>query len=169
MEGAHYVTVLLPHPDTDDRVTYHYHDQGYLENLTCRVTGRVDSRDPDDKVGWWLLFRGRSEDRGLAIRLWNTGEIEVVRVPQTGEDFPIPKLGPLRHRAIRTGKELNTLQVTLQGRKLSIAVNDVAVCEPITLQESLGPVNQGFGICQRGHGEARAEWSRFTLWELPPP
>jgi serine/threonine protein kinase len=165
-EKGRFAVLLLPKPEMNLRESFSYTDQGYFEQIACRVTGKVTGRD---RVSWRLLLIGQNEGRCLAINLWDKGEVEVTRTPQTGKDFAVPKVGLLRDPAIRPGNELNTLLVTLQARTLTIAVNGAALGEPIRLAEGLGPVTPGLGVCQVGSGEARGEFSRFTLWKLPAP
>jgi len=121
-----------------------------------------------------LHLESETKGHSIAVKVWNNGELEVGRSPWTAPDFPLPRVKPLRPAALRPAREANTLLVALQGRTLSIWGNDAPACDPITLEKDIAPINHGVGMWQFASGgggeagEARAEFSRFTLWRLPP-
>jgi serine/threonine protein kinase len=126
----------------------------------CTFTGQGD-------VGWALLHSDGGR-YAIAVSVLRAGEVEVaewdaldratLRTSKYG-NFPLP--------AKDSGGESTALLVTLQGRKLTVFVNDRAVCDPILLDRGFGSGAQGVAVWRRGKGEARAEISRFALWRLP--
>lgn len=85
----------------------------------------------------------------------------------------VTMVGPIRHPAIHSGDKDNTLLVILRRRQsLEVYVNGTPICQPIQLREPLTSVCPGLGLWERcGHPElkGRAEFRRFTVWQLPPP
>ena len=74
--------------------------------------------------------------------------------------------------ALKSGDEVNKLLVVCRGgRKLVIYVNDSAIGPPVLLDQPLvSPVHQYLVLWKRGRATkdaGRAEFKRFTLWELP--
>jgi hypothetical protein len=135
-------------------------------DLACQVEGRVlTERD----AGWAVGFCTPKRDRDVAVRLRRDGAVEV------GNFFwdhgAATRVGPFRHTAIRSGDRFNTLLVVLRGgQRLEVYVNGSAVCPPIQLEHPITPVHPGIQLWERsGHPEkkGRAEFRRFTVWQLP--
>jgi hypothetical protein len=101
------------------------------------------------------------------VRLRRDGAVEVG--PGDADGLPTAWI---RHPAVRSGDELNTLRVVGRaGRLREVSVNGSAIPVPIPLRQPLvGPVTLSLILWQRNRGdqEARAEFNRFTLWQLPP-
>jgi len=146
------------------------HDAGLFLEFACRVTAKLLTWPESDRVCWMLLL-GSETRKGhhIAVMVWNNGDLEVGPSAWKEANFPLPRGKRMRPAALHPAGEANTLLVALQGRTLSIWVNNAPACDPITLEKDMPPMNQSVGMWQfpRG-GEVRGEFSRFTLWQLPP-
>ena len=133
------------------------------------MTGRVTTGgDHGWALGLWPSPRGSSPE--LAIRLRRDGLVEVGNF-DWDKDAPLTTVGPIRPPAFKSGDEFNKLLVVCRGgRKLEIYVNDKAVGPPVPLDQPPRPMVPVLVMWKRGRdtAEGRAEFERFTLWQLPP-
>jgi serine/threonine protein kinase len=139
------------------------------EDFACQATGRVVA--PGD-AGWAVLLFAEPRERALAVRVRADAKLEVGNAIWNVKDPPYLITGLLAHPAVRPGGEENTVLVVLRGgRSLQVHVNGSAVSTPIRLRQPTGRVFQGLMTWRRGpigDEEVRAEFSRLTVWQLPP-
>jgi hypothetical protein len=139
-------------------------------DFACQVLGRVLTGGDH---GWAIGLSTPGDGRSVAIRLRRDGAVEV------GDLFwgspikpPRPMVGPIQPAEVRSGDKFNTLLVILRGgQTLEIYLNGTAISPPIQLEQPLAQVHPGMmfwvrdpTLKEKGH----AEFSRFTLWQLPP-
>jgi hypothetical protein len=119
-----------------------------------------------------MLLYAEPRERALAVRLRADRKLEIGNAFWNGTDPPFLITGLLGHPAVRPSNEANTLLVVLRGgRTLGVYVNGSAVSAPIRLRQPLGRVFQGPMTWRRAppdDEEVRAEFSRLTVWQLPP-
>jgi serine/threonine protein kinase len=143
-----------------------HHRQYASEDLACQVRGRLVARHEN---AWSLLLFANPEERSLAVRFRRDGKIEVGDVFwKNGYSI---LAGPFESAAVKPSEEFNRLLVAVRGgQTLELFVNGTAVCPPIRLKQPLGKVRPGLQLFKRGpgdDGEMRAEFTRFTQWQLP--
>ena len=142
---------------------------GLTGDVACEVVGRVlTERD----AGWAVGFLTPKRDRDVAVRVRTDGALEVGSFLWNVQR-PVTMVGPIRHPDILSGDKDNKLRVVLRGgQTLEVYVNGAAVTRPIQLPQRLAVVCPGVGLWERcGAPElkARAEFSRFTVWQQLPP
>jgi hypothetical protein len=134
-------------------------------DFACQATCRMESKE--DAL-WMIYFCSLDGARGRSVAIRMDGRVEVGPLFDKVQGAWQGQGRPIRHRAVRPGQEWNTLLLVKRGRALEVFVNGSAVADPVALEEDLGLCAQGIVLYLRGTGEARAEYSRFTVWELPP-
>jgi serine/threonine protein kinase len=139
----------------------------YYKSLACQVTARVKA----PKGYGWAVYLANTPERIIAIMMHKDGSIEVGRAPWTKAAYSVATVGPIRCSSARPAEEFNTLLVIMrQGQALEVYVNGRSVRPPIRLAQALGPATTGIGLWQTrppdGPLEARAEFSRFKVWQL---
>jgi serine/threonine protein kinase len=176
IENGRYVMRLATGPGVDDKWGrmrwFSQRPRGEMvsRNLACQVVGRVLTRRDN---GWALVLHTEPRDPSIAVRLCRDGSVEVGNCFEPHHTLASILAGPFEHAARPSG-EFNTLLVLLRGgRTVEVYVNGSVVCQPIRLKEPLGPVFQDLMLWKRGRGEDDpelcAEFTRFTVWELPEP
>jgi hypothetical protein len=129
--------------------------------LSCCFIGQGE-------VGWGFLYYSDRERYGVLVSMRPNREVEIAEYDR---DSPAsvqqPKFGRFQPPIAEPGGGLINLLVTLQGRKLSVFVNDRAVGDPILLGRGYGSGVPKMALWRMGKGEARAEVTRFALWQLP--
>jgi len=166
-EGGRYVLGMEPRDGNGDRCNHIHLLERLSGDFACEVTGRLLAESGDQ--GWALSFCHRREPGHFTtVQLLRDGGVEVGTIL---DGQPIATLvPPIRHKAIHSGKESNTLLVVCRGdRVLEVYVNGSAIGPPIELAQPLRPVYPGLMYWQRcSPTEAgRAEFTRFRLWRLP--
>ncbi len=169
----HYVMLLNPRPKMSNRYLFMDPIIPVKVDFACRVTGRVQGKGDEG----WAIGLLSSQAQAVGIRLRRDGRVEVGNVFWKDEG-PVTTVQPIQHPAVRSGEEFNSLLVICRGgRRLDIFVNDSPLGQPIQLPLPLGEVRPGLVFWQRGWGqgegrrllEGRAEFKRYTLWQLPQP
>ena len=138
-------------------------DDKTYANFACQVVGRVKS----EGTQWYLNHTSATNDvavrfhmnglQGLQVSILNDGP---PRVAQT-----------IRHTAMKKGDQFNKLLVVAVGNRIEIFANDVAICDPILLDEFAPPGRLALGAVAN-HIPVRAEFKSFTIWSaegLPTP
>jgi len=167
-ENGRYVIRLSPKPGISNSWAFNsYEEEVPLEgDFACQVTGHILTKG--DR-GWGLCLFTPKRDRSVAIRLCWDGSAEVGNVFWDNKEDPRTTVGPIRHPAILSGDQLNTLLVICRGgRMLEVYVNGFAISGPIQLPQPIAPVCHGMLLWGRGrrNSEWHAEFTRYTLWQL---
>jgi hypothetical protein len=171
MENGRFVVRLLPFQGgPTDRRFYWRANRWHLDegDFACEVVARI--RTGGDH-GWALCLISHNQKRDLAIRMSRDGMLEVGNIIWKKGIFPNHLIKPLKPSAIQLGDNFNTLRIICRGgRRLEIFVNGSRTGPPISLDPPFLPVYPGLAVWQRIQGtqeELRAEFSRFTVWQLP--
>jgi serine/threonine protein kinase len=136
---------------------------------TCEVVARVLSQNHEQNAAWALRLFNRvgQESRGLLIKITVKGELFLEPLPskQAAAFRRIdPRIGPIKHPAIKPGHEFNTLLLTIRNREVAICVNGVQVCGPVRFEYNLTPATLNLGVL--GPGKKRAEFDRVEIREM---
>jgi serine/threonine protein kinase len=134
--------------------------RGPWDQFACRVVGRLTN---PAGYHWGINIADRNEKRGQRIAISGRGQLEVGPSPKATDTTPLPLIGPISHRAIKAGSEMNTLLVILRGRQLEVYVNEAAVCDPILLERPIAPARLALTVFGKGKGTT-AEFQRVTVW-----
>jgi serine/threonine protein kinase len=132
-------------------------------NFACQVVGRVRTTSPEGR--WGLVFsRGElnHKPRSIQVTFDRAGVLHVGPSFWDPQKSRGPPVGPLRHDAIKTGEEFNTLLAVVRRGLIDIYVNGVAVCDPILVGQDLSPTVVTLAV----FGGAEAEFSRLTISPL---
>jgi serine/threonine protein kinase len=124
-------------------------------NFACEVVGRVQVVNTQ----WFLNYT--SATNGVTVRFHLNGlqglEVSILN------DGPPRVAQTIRHTAINLGAEFNKLLVVAVGNRFEIYVNDVAICNPIVLNEMTPPGRFALGAVAN-ENPVRAEFRSFTIW-----
>jgi serine/threonine protein kinase len=148
-----------------------------LPDVACRVIGRVSGAPSSS---WGLLLNNYEQERGIAIMIDGEGklsakELEGVRSGSRGgvtiDGYGKTHAGPITPLNVNSGEAFNELFVVARGRVVEIYVNQIAVCDPVVLEQDLTPTVLALGVFAQ-ENEAQAEFERITVWPadgLPTP
>jgi formylglycine-generating enzyme required for sulfatase activity len=137
---------------------------------TCEVVARVLSDNPTKTAAWQVLVDLKSDLRGFLIKINGKGELFLEPIPWKGaEAFRQidPRMGPIRHPAIKPGNEFNKLLLLLRKREVVIFVNGIQACDPVRFDYDVTPAVLCFGAA--GPGPKRAEFDRLEIREMMQP
>jgi hypothetical protein len=169
MDKGSFVMKLFPYKGSPKDCRYHFSATERIDkgDFACQVVGRILTGGDH---GWTLCLIAPKQDRDLGVRVRRDGRIEVGDVIWNNMD-PNLLVGPMEDPAVHADDRPNTLLIVCRGgRMLDIYANGSAIGQPIPLEPPFLPVYLGVAVWQRGRGtreELRAEFSRFTLWQLP--
>jgi len=124
-------------------------------NFACQVVGRVRA----ESTQWFLNYTSVTNDVTVRFHLNGLQGLEVSIL----NDGPPRVAQTIRHTAINQGEEFNKLLVVAVGNRFEIYVNDVAICDPIVLDEITPPGRFALGAVAN-HIPVRAEFKSFTIW-----
>ena len=135
-----------------------------VPNCALQITGRVVGLGSDS----WGIRITNYPFHWVTVSLNNDGEL-FVDPDDDVEPGRGPKIGPVKHSAIKTNEKFNTLLLVIRGRVMEIYVNDVAVCDPVVSDRDLSP--SVFALRARRKDAAtndkpdiRAEFEKMTAW-----
>jgi serine/threonine protein kinase len=130
--------------------------------FACRLVGRVFGHAENM---WTISLDNHQIQRSVRVGITRTGELWIGGGqygrgwwPYLGEK----EIGPITHAAIKPGTEFNELLVIYRGRTLEVYVNGVAVCNPVTYDTDLLPVQPSMGVYRQDNNIG--EFERITLW-----
>lgn len=131
-----------------------------LEACACQAQGRIIG-DADNF--WGIELNNGQRKRGIGVYLNGRGELRL-HPTYTGfvGRFAAPHRDDIRHSAIKTGEQFNTLLVIARGRQVEVYVNGVAVCEPLTVDFDYLPGRFHLFMATKKIGEA--EFERVSIW-----
>ncbi|MBY0231239.1 MAG: LamG domain-containing protein, partial [Gemmataceae bacterium] len=142
------------------------HDAGPAREYVCRVSGRIES---DPAGAWGMTILGREPGTSFAVRLWNSGMVEVGPTKSTRPGSKVPESKKAKHAAIRGGKERNELVVSVKDAKLRVWVNGAEVAGPLDLPEEFQATIQGVHTYHTSNEPGKFLIERFTRWPWPAP
>lgn len=137
------------------------------------VAFQVVARARGDKRDGWgvILIDPKDDTSGVGIRLSRDGRLTFEGSYKAVQKFPGQRPEPVRHAAIKTGDDDNTLLIVLRGRELEVYVNGVAVCQPVQLDREFAPIRLLLAAYAQQKG-ATGEFKQVTIWRadgLPTP
>ncbi|MFO0843475.1 MAG: protein kinase [Gemmataceae bacterium] len=147
------------------------------ENFAVEVVGRAVGEPRD---GWGVAItqyrnwtptdsaEPRKRSYGPQVELWRDGRCAVHPSFFATEKDSVPAAAPRRVDSARGGDEWDTLLVVVRGRRVQVFVNGAEAVPPFQTRYLVSPsviALIGFGPGRHG----RAEFERFTLYELPAP
>ena len=103
------------------------------------------SEHPSKNAAWSVLVLGKTAAqgfRGFFIKINVKGELFIEPNPwPKAEAFRKidPRMGPIRHPAIKPGNEFNKLLLIIKTRELVICVYGVQVCAPVRFDYDITP------------------------------
>jgi hypothetical protein len=130
-------------------------DEGTYANFACQVVGRVEA----ESTQWFLNYTSEANDVTVRFHLNGLQGLEVSIL----NDGPPRVAQTIRHTAINKGDDFNKLLVVAIGNRFEIYANDVAICNPIVLEEIKSPGRFALGAVAN-ENPVRAEFSSFTIW-----
>ena len=165
-------------PGRSDGVYFAYSPRGWhawpvhdiRSEGTCEVVARVLSDNPTKTAAWQVDVLNKAETRGFLIKINVKGELFLEPSPwKSAEAFRQidPRMGPIRHPAIKPGNEFNKLLLILRKREVVIFVNGVQACDPVRFEYDITPSGLCFGAA--GPGPKRAEFDRLEIREMTRP
>ena len=117
----------------------------------------------DEKIRSSLSLGGMGGPfSGIQVRLMHDGTLFIgPSVWEFGRN-QTPKIGPLKHEAVKTGDAFNKVMVIVRGRQAEVYVNDISVCDPLVLNRDITPAI----LCLLAFGPegTLTEFERFTVW-----
>lgn len=131
-------------------------DDKTYANFACQVVGRV-------KFGgtqWFLSYTSATNDVTIRFHLNGLQSLEVSIL----NDGPPRVSQTIRHNALKKGDEFNKLLVVALGNRIEIYANNVAICDPIVLDEITPPGRFALGAVATTRHPVRAEFKSFTIW-----
>lgn len=137
-------------------------DKAYA-NYACQVVGRVKSKGTQ----WYLNYTSLANQVTVRFHLNGLQSLEVSIL----NDGPPRIAQRIRHTALKKDEGFNKLLVVALGNRVELFVNDVAICNPIVLDEITPPGYFALGAVAN-HIPVRAEFKSFTIWSadgLPTP
>jgi hypothetical protein len=123
----------------------------HVTQVTARLIG---------KPGAWGVFT-----HGVITKARSDGTVEVVPGEWNKQGKP-SRLAPVKPAAAFEAEKWNTLAVTVRAGRLTVYLNGRQVGGPISSDRGPGSTDCGMVLFQDGPGDARAEFRRFTVWEL---
>jgi hypothetical protein len=138
--------------------------------FVCELVGRITGRG-----GWGLACHDGRDDPGhihFAVRLFHTGQLQVIRRELTDVDTPAGSdISAGTHSAIKRDG-FNALRVVVRDRVLEVYVNGVAVRDPIVLERDVPAVHLSLLCwCARARLTVTSEYQSVTVWPaagIPP-
>ena len=124
-------------------------------NFACQVVGRVRA----ESTQWFLNYTSVTNDVTVRFHLNGLQGLEVSIL----NDGPPRVAQTIRHTALNKHDEFNKLLVVALGNRFEIYANDVAICDPIVLDEITPPGRFALGAVAN-HIPVRAEFKSFTIW-----
>jgi hypothetical protein len=140
---------------------FRYANSDYACLLSCRFVGQGE-------VGWGFVHYFQGERFGVLVSMRPNREVEIAEyVHRSPAAVQRPRFGKFQPPIAESGDGLINLLVILQGQNLTVFVNDRAVSNPIQLERGFGLGVPQPALWRLGEGEARAEFTRYALWQLP--
>ncbi len=135
--------------------------RGFVAQAEGRVSGQKE-------CSWGIYVNGTPRTRAFKVTVRPDGQIRLTPTSWT-RDYPVPNVRAFKTpEGFRPG-DFNTLAVVRQRREITLFLNGKQLGTPILFERSLGMCSCGLMGLQSGAGEVRAEFARYTVWELPPP
>ena len=128
-------------------------------NFACQMTGRLVEGGTG---GWGMYIFAEGPRHGVAVTINSDSRLMIK--PDPVDPAKEPRIGPIRHSAIKDARELNTLLVIVKGRRMAVYVNSVAVCEPFLVDRDITPCFASMGAFSDGEQTTHAEITRYTVW-----
>ncbi|MCY2987065.1 MAG: bifunctional serine/threonine-protein kinase/formylglycine-generating enzyme family protein [Planctomycetota bacterium] len=138
---------------------------GKEHDYVVRAVGRLASPEAEN---WHLSLETEDKIRNVAVWVRSNGKLDVeFRGEGWSRSRPFP---PFSHFALKQPEAFNALTVVVRDQTMELYVNDIAVCDPIVLEQSINPGVIWLGI--GGDKGARIEFERVSIWSaeaLPTP
>ncbi|WP_406698332.1 family 16 glycoside hydrolase [Singulisphaera sp. Ch08] len=137
-----------------------------VEDFYVEAVGRVFGDQPASRGAILLEVVKDEIKRGFQVRLTDQGEVFLEPSFRTVDEQPNgPRIGPVRHPAIRTGRKdaFNLIGVRLVARRVEVFVNRVRVIGPVLLDWDPAFSRILLGVTAEVPN-IRAEFDRFDLW-----
>jgi tRNA A-37 threonylcarbamoyl transferase component Bud32 len=133
--------------------------------FVCQVAARIAG---EKQCSWGISVNGTPSSRAFKVMVRPDGQVLVTPTPWTS-GYLVPAIGPFKPPEGYRPGEFNTLAVSRRGRVVSVCLNGRPVGEPIVFEQPTGMSKCGLIVNHWGTGEVRAEFQRFTVWQLPSP
>jgi serine/threonine protein kinase len=137
-----------------------------------QVVGRIrgsQSENPQPcrwRVLCETIARGQWKDgkaRGFAVDIDRSGRLRLRPLDSSVKVYAgDPRIGPIKHPAIKTGHEFNVLELRVHKRQVEILVNSVHVCPPVDFDWDVAPALLKLSA-NSNEDKARAEFDRVEV------
>ncbi len=131
-------------------------DDKTYANFACQVVGSVQSKG----CQWFLDYTSLTNQVSVRFHLNGLQGLQLAIL----NDGPPRNAKTIRHNALKKGAEFNKLLVVAIGNRIEIFANDVAICDPIVLEEFAPPGRFALGGVATTIDAVRAEFKSFTIW-----